>query len=333
MRSHCLRVSLSVTLFFVLMAGGPVLADEYRIGPDDLLEINFWQDPTLSAIVRVGQDGTISLDIAGQVEAAGKTTSELQNDIIRQISRLNKRISQAVVRVTEYNYQHVYVIGQVNEPGKKTFEKIPDLWIIINEAGGITETGDLRRVTIVRGGEDAGQVEVVNVARALASGGRERLPEIHRLDAIEVPSMPVGLPSADLSGTVEKRNVFYVIGAVNEPGVIQFEENTDILEAVAMAGGHSDKANLQKVQVVSKDGPYGQSLLFDLRQYSRTGAVARYTLRREDAVIVPQKKSFLGINLGMVATIVGVVASGLLIYDRFVQSDDPVTETTTSGTR
>ena len=297
------------------------LAGEYEIGPGDVLEINFWQDPSLNSTVRVGLDGNISLDIVGQIEAAGKTTSRLQTDIVRQISRLNKRISQAVVRVIEYNYQYVFVSGQVNDPGKKTFEEIPDLWTIINEAGGITMIGDLSRVTIIRGGEKAGQVEVVNVAEAIAGGNLDKLPKIGRQDTIEIPRTPVGLPSGELVQQIERKNLIYVIGAVNNPGPIAFEENIDILEALALAGGHTENADLKRVKVVTKDGYYGQTLQLNLKKYSETGALARYIMRREDTFIVPHRRAFLGVSLGAAATFVGVVGSAILIYDRLSRDD------------
>jgi polysaccharide export outer membrane protein len=303
-------------LAWVVIAASWCSAGEYKIGPEDALEINFWQDPTLNSVVRVSRDGKISLDIVGEIEAAGKTTSQLQTDIVRQISRLNKMISQAVVRVVEYNYQHVFVSGQVNNPGKKTFEEIPDLWTIINEAGGIKEIGDLSRVTIVRGGEEAGKVEVVNVAEAIATGSLDKLPKIRRQDTIEIPRTPAGLPSGELSRQIERKNLIYVVGAVTTPGPVQFEENTDILEALALAGGHTEAADLKRVRVITKDGYYGQTLEFDLQRYSEIGALPRYIMRREDALIVPQKRSPLGLNLGTIATFVGVVTSAILIYDR-----------------
>lgn len=253
-------------------------AVEYKIGPEDVLEINFWQDPNLNSVVRVGK---ISLDIVGQIEAAGKTTSQLQTDIVRQISRLNKRISQAVVRVVEYNDRYVFVSGQVNNPSKKTFEEIPDLWTIINEAGGITEIRDLSRVTIIRGGEKAGQVEVVNVAEAIAGGNLNKLPKIGRQDTIEIPRTPAGLPSGELARQIERKNLFYVVEAVNNPGPIQFEENTDILEALTLAGGHTEDADLKKVRIITKDGYYGQTLQFNLKRYSETGTLPRYIMGRE----------------------------------------------------
>lgn len=266
---------------WVVVAASWCSAGEYKIGPEDVLEINFWQDPNLNSIVRVGRDGKTSLDIVGQIEAAEKTTSQLQTDIVRQISRLNKRISQAIVRVAEYNDHYVFVSGQVNDPGKKTFEKIPDLWTIINEAGGITEIGDLSRVTIIRGGEKAGQVEVVNVAEAIAGGNLDKLPRIGRQDTIEIPRTPAGLPSGELARQIERKNLFYVVGAVNNPSPIQFEESTDIFEALALAGGHTENADLKKVRIITKDGYYGQTLQFNLKRCSETGTLLRYIMGRE----------------------------------------------------
>ncbi len=317
-----LAVQSVVVLALAVVAVIPCFAGEYEVGPEDVLEIRFWQDPTLNSTVRVGQDGKISLDIVGQIEAVGKTTAQLQTDIVRQMSRLNKRISQVVVRVVEYNYQYVFVSGQVNDPGKKTFEEVPGLWTIINEAGGITEVGDLSRVTIIRGGKEAGKVEVVNVAEAIATGSLDKLPKIRRQDTIEIPRTPVGLPSGELAQRAEKKNLIYVVGAVNNPGPIQFEENTDVLEALALAGGPTENADLKKVKVVTKDGYYGQSLQVNLKKYSETGTPARYIMRREDTFIVPAKgHGFLGVNLGTVATFVGVVASAIFIYDQVSSND------------
>ncbi|HWR84180.1 MAG TPA: polysaccharide biosynthesis/export family protein [Candidatus Deferrimicrobium sp.] len=307
---------MALSFVCAAMLTGTCAAGEYRIGPEDVLEIKFWQDPSLNSVVRVGLDGKISLDVIGQIDAAGKTTAELENDIVRQISRLNKVISQVVVRMSAYRYQHVFVSGEVNSAGKLTFEEIPDLWTIINEAGGITDVGDLNRVTIVRGGKDAGKIEIVNVADAVATGTLDKLPKIRRQDTIEIPKTPAGLPSGELAQQAERKNVLYAVGAVNNPGPIQFEENTDILEALALAGGPSPMANLEKIKIITKDGFYGQSLQVDLQKYSETGTPGRYIMRKEDTFIVPERQPGLGVSLGTVATFIGIVASALLIYDR-----------------
>ncbi len=301
----------------VLICGMAAYAAEgYKIGPGDLLEVRFWQDATLNVDVRVGQDGNINIDIVGQIQAAGKTSTELQNDIVRQMSRLNSRISQAVVRVIDYQYRYVFVKGQVVNPGKLTFEEIPDLWTIINEAGGISEIGDLTRVTIIRGGRDAGKVEVVDVIEAIESGKLDKLPRIRRQDTIEIPRTPAGIPSADISQRVTRKNVIYVIGAVTTPGPISFQEDVDMLEALALAGGPVLEADLRKARIVTKDGYYAQTIEVDLEDYSKTGTPARYIMKKEDTFIVPYRRDgFLGISLGTAATVLGIITSGVIIYD------------------
>lgn len=312
-----LMTRMILIIVMLLLSGGAATnSAEYRIGPEDVLQIKFWQEPTLNSSVRVNQDGKIVLDIVGEIEAAGHTIQDLQIDIVNRMSRLNRRVSQVVVQVTEFNYQHVFVYGQVNNPGKKTFEEIPDLLAILNEAGWITATGDLSRVNIIRGGERAGQVEVVDVSGAMANGTVDQLPKLLRTDAIDIPSTPVGIPPPDLGRLTTRKNIIYVLGAVNTPGPIRFEENLDLMEAIALAGGHTGDADLKHAKIVSKDGYYGQSLHFDIERYIATGTPARHIMRKEDVCIVPfRKQGFMTRNLGTIVTILGAVTSAVLLYE------------------
>jgi protein involved in polysaccharide export with SLBB domain len=305
-------------IFVMMFLSSLCLAKEYRIGPEDVLEIKFWQDEKLNTVVRVGQDGKIALDIVGQIDASGRTTEELQDEIVRQMSRISKNISQCVVRVQAFNSNYVFVTGQVKTPGKHSFEQIPDLWSIINEAGGVGETGDLSQVAIVRAGDGQGKPEIVNVAAIVASGKLENLPEVHRGDYIDVPRMTAGLPSQSIARSAEAKNYVYVLGAVGHPSSFSFEENTDVLELLALAGGPTATANLKKVRIVSHDGNYAQTVQLNLEKYSRTGAPARYILKKEDALIVPDKGTGL-LGSGAFTTItatVGVVTSLILVINQ-----------------
>ncbi len=303
------------------LAGGTLRAAEYVIGPGDVLSISFFQARDLDAQVKVGLDGKISLDIVGQIEASGKTTTELQVDIARAMSRLNKEVSQATVRVMEYNYNYVYVIGQVNLPGKKTFEEIPDLWTIINESGGVGPAGDLTRVAILRGGKDAGKVEIVNVSEAIANAQLEKLPKIRRQDTIELPRTPGLVMGTELGMGAEKKPVVYVFGAVTTPGTISYERNLDVAEAIAMAGGTTVEANTKDIQLVIKDGYYSQTVNFDLAKYSKGGMPARYFVQKEDLIYVPVRGTgFFGAGIGGIATAVGALGTAVLLYDR-IQGD------------
>jgi polysaccharide export outer membrane protein len=316
------NTAFGLALLMVAMFSQAAVAqsNEYRIGQEDVLEISFWQDESLNTTVRVGQDGKVTLDIIGQIVAAGRTTEELQNEIIRQMSRLNKNISQAVVRVSEYNYNYVYVTGQVLGPGKKTFESIPALWDVINEAGGVGPLGDLTRVTIIRGGEEAGKVEVVNVAKAVAEGNIDKLPRVRRQDTIEIPTVPGGIAQVEISTfSTDAKNQVYILGAVTRPGPVKFEENADVLELLAAAGGPTAGADLRKVKIISRDGAYAQTYQIDIEKFAKTGQPIRYVVRKEDTFIVPQRSGgFLGAGLSFtsIATIIGTVSTAVLLIDR-----------------
>jgi protein involved in polysaccharide export with SLBB domain len=256
------------------------------------------------------------VDIIGQIQAAGKTPTQLQNEIGRQMSRLTRDVSQSVVRVTAYNYNHVFVIGQVLTPGKKSFEEIPDLWTLLNEAGGFTDLADLSRVTIIRGGEESGKVEVVDVAGAIKTGRIDQLPKIRRQDTIEIPRTAADVPSAQLARTTERKNLIYVMGAVNTPGPKTFEEGIDLLDALALADGPTETADLKKTVLVVKDGYYSQAVTFDLNVSSNSGLPARYIMQREDAIIVPARQpSFAESGLRTTALVVGVIASLVVTYE------------------
>ena len=311
-----ITVGLLVLFLFFILSLPETLAEAYRIGPEDVLEVKFWQDNSLDATVKVTQDGKISLDIIGEVEATGLTTTELEREIVRQMSRYNKAISQAVVRVITYGSQKVYISGQVLNPGKYTFEKIPDLWTLINEAGGVSESGDLTRVVIIRGGEQAGEVEVVNVARVVAEGKISELPKVYAGETIEVARTPAGLPARTIGDQPEAKNIFYVTGAVRNPGVMTLETNIDILDAIALVGGPADNADMRKVKVVSKDGYGTQLVMLDLTRYGKRGIPGRYFLRPEDNIIVPVKSGGL-LGMGSLAdflTLLGGVSTAVLIY-------------------
>ncbi|MCP4684324.1 MAG: hypothetical protein GY867_02650 [bacterium] len=304
----------AVALLLSGLAVGQLMAAEYRIGVEDVIDVSFWQDPGLNVQVTVGLDGRITLDIIGQIQAAGKTTEELQTDIVRLMSRLKENISQATVRVSGYYHNHVFVIGQVNSPGKLAFEEIPDLWTLINEAGGVGELGDLSRVTIIRGGDQAGEIEVVNISQAIAEGRLSDLPKVRRQDTIEIPRTPGQVLAAEVGQSTEKKNLIYVIGAVSSPGPIKYEEGIDVIEALALAGGPTADADLRKTQLILKDGRFAQTVRFDLEKYSQTGRPVRYIMQKEDMFVVPtQRSGFFSGGLTGVATVLGVLTTTVFL--------------------
>ena len=146
-----LKAPLAVLFLIFLCPGSPLYAQNYFIQKGDLLGITFWQEPDLSTAVTVGQNGNVNLPVIGRMRAAGMTSLQLGEKIVEDISRYRINITQVSVTVRDYEGNKVFLTGHVGSPGPLSFEVMPNLWRILQEAGGLLETADLSRISIVRG--------------------------------------------------------------------------------------------------------------------------------------------------------------------------------------
>jgi protein involved in polysaccharide export with SLBB domain len=104
---------------------------------------------------------------------------------------------------------------------------------------------------------------------------------------------------------------------VNQPGPKEFQENTDILDVLALAGGPSATADLKNTRLITKDGFYAQTLKVNLEKYAKEGRPARYIVRKEDTFVVPAKgQGFLGVGLGTIAGVAGTITTVILLINR-----------------
>jgi len=129
----------------------------YRISPEDVLEISVWKEEDLQREVIVRPDGGISFPLVGDIQAAGKTTEELQQDIT---GSLETYIPDAVVTVSvvELRGMRVYVSGKVRNPGQFVVGRYIDVLQAITLAGGLTPFADQNDIHVIRRTEQGEQV-------------------------------------------------------------------------------------------------------------------------------------------------------------------------------
>lgn len=122
---------------------------DYRIGPEDALEISVWKDDTLKAATLVRPDGGISFPLVGDLMVAGKTTTQVRDELTR---RLEKYIPEPVVNValTRVASYRIYVLGRVNKPGEFPLGRPIDVLQALSLAGGMTPFAVEDGVRIIR---------------------------------------------------------------------------------------------------------------------------------------------------------------------------------------
>ena len=140
-----------VAVLFVVNAPRVYALPAYHIGPGDVLQISVWKEEGLQQEVLVRPDGGISFPLAGQIVAGGKTTLQLQKELVNKIKKF---IPDPVINIsiTKITNNKVFVIGKVNRPGEYVASHYIDVMQALTMAGGLNayaKTGDvkiLRRV-------------------------------------------------------------------------------------------------------------------------------------------------------------------------------------------
>jgi len=147
-------------------ATAPVEA-EYRLGPEDVIEVFVWKEPELAATVVVRPDGRISLPLADEIVASGKTTAELQLEIA---ARLSKFVNQPVVNVMvkQVNSLKISVLGEVRKPDVYRIKNRVTVLDAIAMAGGFTDLARPNRVILLRNTPSGPQRIKINIRQLVA---------------------------------------------------------------------------------------------------------------------------------------------------------------------
>lgn len=124
---------------------------DYRIGPEDTLEIDVFQLSDLNRTAQVDSSGRILLPLIGQVQAAGKTSEELSRDIAEQLGRKYVNNPQVTVVVKDAQGQRITVDGAVGQPGVYTLTGPTTLMQAVALAKGPdTKLANLHKVVVYR---------------------------------------------------------------------------------------------------------------------------------------------------------------------------------------
>jgi protein involved in polysaccharide export with SLBB domain len=123
---------------------------DYVIGPEDVLEIQVWDNPDLGQEVSVSRQGDFSYTFIGKIHAAGLTVGELEEEIASRLAEGYIVDPQVMVTVKKLRERYFYVFGEVKNPGKYEFEKGTTVLKAITTAGGVTDIASINRTKVVR---------------------------------------------------------------------------------------------------------------------------------------------------------------------------------------
>ena len=213
-------------------------AAQYRLALGDMIKITVFQSPDLSLETRITEAGVISYPLLGSVNLAGLTVAEAEQRIAKGLRDGNfVKQPQVSINVVQARGNQVSVLGQVGRPGRYPLE-----------------TGEVRMTDMLAtaGGVAPGGSDIVVVV-----GTRNGQP--HRVE-VDLPSVfAPNRRSADVlleNGDViwiERAPQIYMYGEVQRPGAMRLERNMTVMQALASAGGLTQRGTARGLRVSRKD--------------------------------------------------------------------------------
>ena len=121
---------------------------EYRIGPEDVLQISVWKNEAMSRMVTVRPDGKISMALLNDIQAAGLTALQLREVVAKKLAEYipTPEISVIVAEVRSFK---VSVIGEVTRPGRFELKSWTTALDALALAGGFTQFAARSKIVIL----------------------------------------------------------------------------------------------------------------------------------------------------------------------------------------
>ena len=136
-----------------LAMAAPVLSADYLLRPGDILQVSVWHESELNAEVLVRPDGKFSFPLAGEIAAAGRSPSQVREELVKKIDEFIPD-AVATVMVKEIAGNKAFVVGKVNRPGPVPMTEDTNVMQALSMAGGTAQFADLNDILILRGQGD-----------------------------------------------------------------------------------------------------------------------------------------------------------------------------------
>ncbi len=220
-------------LLAMAWSGTCTCAEDYVLGPGDVVRMTVYAQPDLSTVTRVNESGKSTLPLIGEVAVGGLTVSAAETriaDLLRQGGYVNT--PQVTLIIEQYRSQQVSVLGQVHKPGKYAIEGASTIVDMLAMAGGITENG-ADTIKIIKASDATRQQLRVDLVALLQQGDMKQNIEITGGDIVYVPKM----------------DVFYIYGEVQRPGAFRLERGMTLVQALAVGGGLTSRGTERGISV------------------------------------------------------------------------------------
>jgi len=162
------------------------VTDDYVIGAEDVLGVQFWREPEMSGDVIVRPDGMITLPLLGEVKAEGLKPHVLRDQVKAAAERFLTDANVTII-VRQVNSRRFYVTGQVAHPGAYSLASPRTVLQALAMAGGLTEYAEGDNISVARTEQGKTKIFKFNYKNVSKGKGIEQNIQLQPGDTVMVP--------------------------------------------------------------------------------------------------------------------------------------------------
>lgn len=222
--------------------------DNYKLGPGDEVVIDIWGYNEANIQQTISPEGRINIEMVGPVYLTGLTVKEAESKIKKVLAskyssiggdRPNTEVSVSLgaIRTIQVN-----VMGDVDYPGAYRMSSFSTVFSALYAAGGVSETGSLRAIQVVRNGK---KIATVDIYAYIFDGKSTNDVRLQDGDVILVPAYV---------------NVVKALGGVKRSMKYEMAEGETVADLLKYCGGFTGRAFRDNVSVLRNSGTSRQIL-------------------------------------------------------------------------
>jgi polysaccharide export outer membrane protein len=300
--------AMNEKLLFSTLTARKTSPRDYKIGPEDLLEISVFEEEKLNKTLRVSSQGNISFPLLGVLRVKGLTTNELEKEIRDLLAEKYLQNPNVSVFIKEYRSQRISMIGMVEKPGVFEITGQKTVLDMLALAGGLKE--------------DAGQLLFLIRPPRLEEGtppekkeSLEQDPQTYVIDldellikgdlTINVPMIHGDIINVPASGKI------FVGGEVFRPGGYPLKgKRLTLTQAIALAEGLKPEGNGTEARIFRYTGKGNEKEVLTVNLYAVQNGQAQDLFLKENDILFVPKSGVKNFFIGLRDTIKGIFGIG-----------------------
>jgi polysaccharide export outer membrane protein len=216
----------------------------YIVGPNDVLTVTVFNQPQLSGKFSIEADGTLAFPLIGRVKVGGLSVRAVEDELRAKLANGFLTNPNINVAVEQYRSQQIFVMGEVKQPGPLQFTGAMTLIEALARVGSPTEKAGTE-VMVVRPPGEARATATLPTGNPSSETIRVDLQSLQTGEL----SQNISLRAGDTIFVPRAATVF-VSGQVKTPGEYVIRGRMTVRQALALAGGVTDRGSTRRIQIV-----------------------------------------------------------------------------------